>query len=333
MYLRTNDPLQFSSLLAEPATKAAPTLSKDAEKRIAKLAKVMTAALKLATDATPFLKTQAQRELLKLVVESLGTFFPRGFGTVNEKGVVVGGSKRLRFDAMVRDQGGVGRPYVYDVRLFISDENSTKPRGQHRSIGTWASQIHLYVRQLSKSRPNELVGTAVHEMIHMLLSMMRSFEGKFGEETARNFPSNEVAASLNVKNFSAHRVKLEAHFKKLTNFLERDAGVVFDDKTTTTLTNLLTEEVLVRVFNTRVSFAIASLDAERDRVPKKRVGAGLSVGFVPEEFVKVYLAKHWFPSPAVKASLKTPEAQRIIAGMSEDLLALVGAVEQQIGPE
>ena len=94
----------------------------------------MTQALQLATDTLPFLKTAAQKELLQQMVDGLGTFFPAGFGILNEKGEAVKGSGRLRFETDIRQPGGaISRPYLYDVRLFMSDQDSPFASGDHRS--------------------------------------------------------------------------------------------------------------------------------------------------------------------------------------------------------
>lgn len=323
MYQRTGDPLQFNSLLGEPAPKAAPTLTKDAELRIAKVAKTMTQALQLATDASPFLKTDAQKELLKFIVAGLRTFFPKGFGAVNEQGALIRGSLRLRYD-------DIRRPFVYDLRLFISDQVKQQ-RGDHRSLGTHGSHINLYARQLFKERPNELVGTAIHEMIHMLRSMARSYDGRFGETTGRLFPSRTVSALINVGKFSGHRDKMIVHFKKLIAFLKHDSKIWYEESLATPLADTLVEEVMAFIVHQRTEEAIAVLDAKR-MATKSKAGIGVAMGFVPQQFAKIYIQRHWFPEEAAQASLKKPETLRIIDGMAGDLLTLAAAMEAHVGP-
>ena len=323
MYVRTANPTQFNSLLGEPGTKAAPTLTREAELRIAKVAKTMTQALQLATDASPFLKTDAQKELLQFIVGSLRAFFPKGFGAVNEQGAAIRGSLPLRYDDR-------NRTFVYDVRLSISDQIK-EARGSHRSMGTRGSHINLYARQLFKERPNELVGTAIHEMIHMLRNMARSYDGKFGESVGRNFPSRAVAALVNVGKFSGHRDKFVGHFKKLVAFLKHDSKIWYEESLATPLADTLVEEVMAFVVHTRMAEAIAILDAKR-MAKKTKGGVGLSEGFHPQDFAKTYIQRHWFPEEAAQASLKKPETLRIIDGMAGDLLALEAAMQAHVGP-
>src|SRR2546426_25144 len=171
----------------------------------------------------------AQQELLQQMIEGLRTFFPTGFGVLNEKGEAVTGSARLRFETNIRQPGGaISRPYLYDVRLFMSDQDSPFASGDQRSIGDWASQIRLYARLLSSARPQELVGVAIHEMTHMLRALVLSFVGRFGAASASEFPSRGTASLLNFSGFAAHRAKMEGHFARLVMALERQANVRFE---------------------------------------------------------------------------------------------------------
>src|SRR4030095_15721768 len=66
--------------------KAAPKISNAGADRINRVSKTMTQALQLATEATPFLKTAAQQELLQQIIRGVGKFFPTGFGILSAKG-------------------------------------------------------------------------------------------------------------------------------------------------------------------------------------------------------------------------------------------------------
>src|SRR5215471_1605701 len=220
------------AFFGQPPTpaKAEPTISKAGADRINLVAKTMTQALRLATDALPFLKTAAQKELLQQMIEGLRIFFPTGFGILNEKGEAVKGSARLRFETIIRQPGGaVSRPYLYDVRLFMSDQDAPFKSGDHRPIGDWASQIRLYARSIAGARPQEMVGVAIHEMTHMLRAIVRSFVGKFGAAAAGEFPWRGTAALLNFGGFAADRAKMEGHFARLVATLERQANVRFKE--------------------------------------------------------------------------------------------------------
>src|SRR5262245_14956319 len=134
------------AFIGQPPTppKAAPTLDRAGADRINRVSKTMTQALRLAMEALPFLKTAAQKELLRQMVGGLGTFFPTGFGVLNEKGEAVKGSARLRFETNIRQPGGaISQVYIYDVRLFMSDQHSPSSAGDHHAIGDRASRIRL----------------------------------------------------------------------------------------------------------------------------------------------------------------------------------------------
>ncbi len=313
--------------------KAAPTISRVAADGIKLVAKTMTQALLLATEATPFLKTAAQQELLQQMIEGLRTFFPSGFGVLNQQGEAVTGSARLRFETVIRQPGGVvSRPYLYDVRLFVSDQDSPFASGDHRAIGDWSSRIQLYARPLSSARPQEMVGVAIHEMTHMLRAVVRSFEGKFGLAAAAEFPSRGTRSLLNFIGFAAPRAKMEGHFARLITILEKQGNVRFEGNVASFIADKLLEEVLAYVFTARVGEAIAEADARRMAKRTRGPGIGISVGFVPVTFLKSYIRRHWLRDPALKAALETTEAQRAIADMSDDLLAIVSAMETQVGP-
>lgn len=318
---------------APTPAKAVPTISKVGTDRINLVAKTMTQALQLATDALPFLKAAAQKELLQQMIEGLRTFFPTGFGILNEKGEAVKGSARLRFETIIRQPGGaVLRPYLYDVRLFMSDQNAPFKSGDHRPIGDRASQIRLYARQVASARPQEMVGVAIHEMTHMLRALVRSFEGKFGAAAASEFPSRGTARLLNFSGFAANRAKMEGHFERFVSVLERQANVRFERNVASFIADKLLEEVLAYVFTARVGEAIAEVDARKMAKKTGAPGVGISVGFAPMTFLKNYIRRHWLSDPALKTALETAAAQRPIADMSDDLRAIVGAMETQVGP-
>jgi hypothetical protein len=323
------------AFFGQPPTpaKAAPTISKAGTDRINLVAKTMTQALRLATDALPFLKTAAQKELLQQMIEGLRTFFPTGFGILNEKGEAVKGSARLRFETVIRQPGGaVSRPYLYDVRLFMSDQDAPFKSGDHRPIGDWASQIRLYARRIAGARPQEMVGVAIHEMTHMLRAIVRSFVGKFGAAAAGEFPWRGTAALLNFGGFAADRAKMEGHFARLVATLQRQANVRFEGNVASLIADKLLEEVLAYVFTARVSDAMAEDEARKMAKKTRGPGVGVGVGFVPMTFLKDYIRRHWLSDPALKTALETAEAQRAIADMSDDLRAIVSAMETQVGP-
>jgi hypothetical protein len=310
----------------------AAALTAEAVRRIARVGRILTEALQLASVAIPFLKTAAQQELLQLMIEVLRTFFPTGHGTVNQQGDVVRGSQRHRFETTARrPEEVISRPFVYDLRLFLSDQDSPFTRGDHRSIGNWASRVHLYTRRLAGDRPQEMVTTAIHEMTHMLRSMFRSFETKFGLEPARRFPSHATASLIDLNGFAEHRAKMVRHLATLAAFLEREANVHFDANLAASIAGLLLEEVLSFVFGVRVGEAMALAEARRTARRTGRPAIGVAWGFVPTEFLKAYIRRHWWPDPALQTALQTTGATAIISNMSGDLQALVSAMEAHVG--
>jgi hypothetical protein len=214
----------------------------------------------------------------------------------------------------------------------MSDQHSPSAAGDHRAIGDRASQIRLYARQLASTRPQELVGVAIHEMTHMLRAIVRSFVGRFGSAAASEFPWRETAPLLDFSRLDSHRIKMEAHFARLIAVLEKQANVRFDANFAAFRAGQLLEEVLAHVFTERVSDAMAKADAVKKAKKGPGEGIGLGAGFEPMKFLNEYISSHWFSETALISALKSPQAQSVIRGMSDDLRAIVGAMETQVGP-
>jgi hypothetical protein len=137
---------------------------------------------------------------------------------------------------------------------------------------------------------------------------------------------------LNFNGFTAHRAKMEGHFARLIAVLAKQANARLPEDTAAVIAGLLLEEVLAFVFTARVGEARAAADAAKMAKTTGGPGVGISVGFVPTAFLKSYIRRHWLRSPALRTALETTEAQHAIAVMSDDLRALVSAMETQVGP-
>jgi len=213
----------------------------------------------------------------------------------------------------------------------MSDQHSPSSAGDHRAIGDRASRIRLYARQLASARPQELVGVAIHEMTHMMRAVVRSFVGRFGATAASEFPWRKTAPLLDFNGFDSHRAKMEANFTRLIAVLEKQANVRFDGNFAAFRAGQLLEEVLAHVFTARVGEAMAEADASKKAKKGLGRGVGVSLGFEPMGFLNHYISSHWFSAPALISALKSPQAQSVIRGMSDDLRAIVSAMETQVG--
>ena len=78
--------------------------------------------------------------------------------------------------------------------------------------------------------------------------------------------------------------------------------------------------------------AMAEDEARKMAKKTRGPGIGVGVGFVPMTFLKDYIRRHWLSDPALRTTLETAAAQRAIADMSDDLRAIVSAMETQVGP-
>jgi len=100
MYIRTTEgPAQ--SLLHYSLGDAA-TSSREADRRLKRIAALVTDGLKTAKDAILQLSTNAQQELLRFVTSLLENFFPRGHGLVDAQGKVLRQSQKATVQDNVR---------------------------------------------------------------------------------------------------------------------------------------------------------------------------------------------------------------------------------------
>ena len=82
----------------------------------------------------------------------------------------------------------------------------------------------------------------------------------------------------------------------------------------------------------RLGEAMAEADAGKKAKKGRGAGIGVSLGFEPKGFLNHYISSHWFSEPALISALRSSQAQSVISGMSDDLRAIVGAMETQVGP-
>jgi hypothetical protein len=163
--------------------------------------------------------------------------------------------------------------------------------------------------------------------------MMRSrylrIEAKLGTPAARGIPTRAAGALLDLSSLDPHRRKMEQHFVKIVDHLNRQphraTGDRLDVKIVSRWSRLLIEEVLAFVFHHRVTEAVAMSRA------KKGSSAG-TFGFAPMPFLRRYLKRHWLSHPDDRSALSSRTGQRIIRGMESDLNALVKAMKSHVGP-
>jgi hypothetical protein len=90
--------------------------------------------------------------------------------------------------------------------------------------------------------------------------------------------------------------------------------------------------MLRAIVTTRVSEAMAEDESRKMAKKTRGPGIGVGVGFVPAPFLNNYIRRHWLSDPALITALRSTAAQRAIADMSDDLRAIVSAMETQVGP-
>jgi hypothetical protein len=327
MLLRTNVRL---GLVAGPQYKPTPK-----EKN---LVSTINSSLTAMKDATRFMKTEGQRELLAVMLEMLATFFPTGYGVINVAGERIRKSDVHAIEAKITQPGGqTFMPFRYEVQLFLSHQPSEFATGSHSQLREVRSLINLYVDGVAGRSANELGSVLVHEMVHMMVALRASVEARAGRNWGRIFPTSKTAPLLNLSTFAGSRQALEKHFSTLLAYLEREHGILnrsADPNRTpaSLIAEMAVEEVLANLFRMQVSIAIAEVEFERAKAKRKPGGtpAAISTGFLPMSFLKNYLRHHWIRGLKGTSALTTAKAQQILKEMEPDVLKLVGDVESQM---
>lgn len=186
--------------------------SREADRRLKRIAALATEGLKTAKDAIPQLSATGKQKLLRFMTALLETyFFPRAHGLVGAQGEVLRESNIGTVPISVIAKEGARWPrFEYRIRLSLSDQIlDPELRGRHMT-GHFSS-IRLFTRALYGTAPARAVLTALHEMTHMMFRMVRSLEHLRGAETAAQFLSREPWGLLDLSGFAGHRGRLERH--------------------------------------------------------------------------------------------------------------------------
>lgn len=310
-----------------PGTKVSAVKNVSAQAR--KLARKLTLAKQLLGKSSKFLKTKAQRDLFKDMLDVLSTFFPSGHGVVDKQGKRIQPSKRNRLEVINKDLS-TGKPpfFHYDTWLHLSQQESTAA-GIHRPFApNYRNWIRLYMQHLENESISFIAEVVIHELMHMALHRFRSIEWKFGKDPARNYPSPEAGALLDVNSFVSHRQTMEKHFLILLEHLNRQphraSSLPLEPGIASQWADHLIDEVMAFVFQDRVKIAIARAEAR---------GKGIAViVFEPIQFLRDYFQKYWLRNADDRTFIRSEEGRKILSKMTPELKKLVGAAEAQIGP-
>ena len=298
----------------------------------AKLARTMYSAVQELEQSVTFLRTSAQKDLLREMVAILTAFFPAAYGVIDKDGKVIKSSTRSRTEInSTHPLRSVPFYFHHDTWLFLSYQKFDAAGSQRPFTPGYRNWIYLYVTNLS-SDTTSLARVLIHEMTHMLSHRYRSVEEKFGARVAGGIPTKAAGALLNRSTFDPLRRTMEQHFLRLVDFLNRQphrAGkgsfALLPSAVTTNWGTHVVEEVLAFVITERATWALAQFHAQRS-------GGGVSQELILGHFLKDYFRRYWLSDSRDRAALKRKDADQVFGTMEADLVKLVKAVKKHIGP-
>jgi monoamine oxidase len=313
-----NDALVFLPNVAAHESEHAPDSESDPEddgtttdvsRRIAKVAAKIDEGLRAGEAALPQAQPRGRRELLAFVVSLLRAhFFPNGYGIVDATGKVVRASARAIVEMQVEKADGSRWPFEHRVRLSISAKppDSARRAGEHR--GAFFSVITLFVGVFDGVCASAAAGVAVHEIVHMLFSMLRRLREQFGDDTAHRFLATDPWRQLDMRSFTDESDALAAALDDLLKVLRLPV-------TTTELARSLVEEAFAYTMGREFSRAIEAADAAHKSGPKVVIDA-VSVA---DLLVRAYVLERSSVAATVLAEPAVAEAVRRLAPAIEAL--------------
>jgi monoamine oxidase len=281
----------------------------DVSRRIAKAAAKIDEGLRAGEAALPQAQPRGRRELLAFVVSLLRThFFPTGYGIVDASGKVVRASARAIVEMQVEKTDGSRWPFEHRVRLSISAKSPDSARwaGQHR--GAFFSVITLFAGAFDGVSASAAAGAAVHEIVHMLFSMLGRLREQFGDAVTNRFLATDPWRQLDMRPFTTQSDALAAALDDLLKVLRLPVK-------TAELARSLVEEAFAYTMGREFSRAIEAADATHRPGPKVVIDA-VSIA---DLLVRAYVLERSSVPPTVLAEPAVVKAIRHLAPAIEAL--------------
>jgi len=278
-------------------------------RRIAKVATKIDEGLRAGETALPQAQPRGRRDLLAFVISLLRThFFPTGYGVVDASGKVVRASARAIVEMQVEKADGSRWPFEHRVRLSISAKppDNTRWAGDHR--GAFFSVVTLYVGAFDGASASVAAGAAVHEIVHMLFSMLGRLREQFGDAVTNRFLATDPWRQLDMRPFTQQSDALAAALDELLKVLHLPV-------TTAELARSLVEEAFAYTMGREFSRAIEAADAARKPGPKVVIDA-VSVA---DLLVRAYVLERSSVPATVLAEPAVAKAVRRLAPAIEAL--------------
>ena len=277
------------------------------------------AGLGTAAKVLPLLADTPTRGLLHFIVSLLQTnFFPSGHGLVDARGKVIRTSHRGRIDTQLERADGSRWPFEHRVLLWLSARPPEKAAvaGQ-QGTGATSSLVTIFTKDIGTVSSTSAAVVAVHEFVHMLLSMVQHMRQAYGDTAMRRFLSSEPWQRLDTRMFKTQQRALAATLEPLRKLLPMQ--VPADE-----LAESLVGEAMAYTLTQWLSSAVDAVTPSRRPGPRIAVTASIT-----PVLVRHYILER---SPQFAASLKSAAVTAAVARIEPAIGALLDALRDHWGP-
>jgi len=295
---------------------AAPVASAADLALLRRAAAQVEAGLQAAAAVLPKVADPGQRALFAFIVSLLRThFFPRGHGLVDSKARLLRASRAARLQMQVEQADGSRWPFEHRLRLVLSARPPANARvaGEHRD--TAFSSITLHATAFDGVSQASAAGVAVHETVHMLVSLVAALRRRFGDTVAQRFLAREPWRRLDLQPFETHRLSLRRAVAALLQVWPGRADAGAD-----ALADQLVEEALAYTLGQQLAVVMDAAVARRG--PKVVWVSSSIAGLLLRQYVIDRLPK---PAP----SLTSAPVAAALASVRSEIEALTEALRQR----
>ncbi len=232
-------------------------------------------------------------ELLRFAISLLRThFFPKGHGLIDGAGHVARQAPAARIAMQLRGRDGASLPFEHRVRLWIDARPASPATVAGRHADALFSSITLHAPAFAGLAPTVAQQHAVHEVLHMLFTLVERLRQRHGDAMADAFLQKDPWSLLDLRRFDAWRGRLEQALQPLLHLLGAPEPAV-------AAAGRLVEEAFCFTGGMHLRFTLERGDR-----------SGIVASSVTETLVRHYVLDH---APRLSALLGSDELAKAVA--------------------